>query len=701
MNKLCIRLVSFFIVLVIAALRGPAGAADSIKLLSASVEADRAFPSLSRFVIGGWLLRDEFGLAPPYAEEIKPGAYVQGYVLNSGSQPAQVTAVLLDGIDLAKHIVPDQIDRGGIQAASYHLNKPERTPKDVAARLDEMGEPLWYQVRPNPVPPGGVAEVTVRLRRVPAAKSLSVGVTTAGGASQKASASPAAAPRLRIASVNFDKAIGRIYLYLRHEDGKEFRLKTLQLDGVPVSLPAGAWLDSQSAFLPVEAPLPKAWEYGSFHYVAATAEDGSIARAVVRARDDFYALGMWGYRHDGNSPEERARGVSRVFAENLFNTHMRMAGEQSGFLVSGEGMKMLDGLGMRVMSSDPNPDDIRNPIVYCRFLYDEPDAHDYSVSDLPNEKRLGSLAQGVVERQAKWSNTDRRTLCLLNIDNTYKVDNWITYGRLADINCLDPYYMGEIQLAYNRHPARLPQYTQPMYVWGAAEIARWTSEPRPTHVILCSTSYRSEEGAFRFPTPEENRMQFYLALGAGAKGISYWWFTPYDECYGVGADVAEAKALLRNMAELNAEARAVLPLLARSCPGAVSGTMVDPFVATRPFWLMSRTLFSGTDTAIVTLINREVLSDRQGTVFKLVPKAPLTLTLPGWLKPASAFRVGPAGIAPVELKPEGGKYSAELLDIDIAEMLVITSNPSLMQEVSGRWQEIQPRLKAATAGGKK
>lgn len=675
--------------------------ADSIELLSAAIDPDRAFPSLSRYVVGGWLLRDEYGLAPLYAEEIKPGGYVQGFVLNRGAEAVRMSGVLLDGIDLARHIVPDHIDRAGISAASYRLNKAERTPPEVAARLDALGEPLWYEVRPNPVPPGGVAEVTVRLRRLPSRRALTVGVATAAGEEQKRVASLDAAPRLRIASFSFDRSISRMSLYIRREDGKDFRLKSVLLDGKPAALKPDAWLDSHNAILPVEVTLPARWDHGSFHYVAVTAEDGSIARSVVRARDDFFALGMWGYRHDGNSPEERARGVSTVFAENLFNTHMRMAGEQSGYLVSEEGIAMLDRLGMRVMSSDPNPADIRNPSLFSRFLYDEPDAHDYGVEDLPADKRLGALGQGIVERQQKWTSTDQRSLCLLNIDNTYKVENWLTYGRLADINCLDPYYMGEIQLAYNKHPARLPQYTQPMYVWGAAEIARWTSEPRPTHVILCCTSYRSQDGPFRFPTPEENRMQFYLALGAGAKGISYWWFTPYDECYGVGADVSEAKALLRNMAELNAEARAVLPLLARSCPGAVSGTMVDPYAAVRPFWLMSRTLLCGTDTAIVMLINREVLSDRVGTVYKPIPKAPITLSLPKWLKPAAAFRVGPAGVSSIELKPEGGTYTTDLRDLEIAEMLIVTSNPSLQQEVASRWEALQPRLKAATAGGAK
>ena len=104
-------------------------------------------------------------------------------------------------------------------------------------------------------------------------------------------------------------------------------------------------------------------------------------------------------------------------------------------------------------------------------------------------------------------------------------------------------------------------------------------------------------------TPEEKRIEFYYALAAGAKGISYWWFTPYGRYIGCGASDPSAKSMMQEMARLNAEARAVMPLLATACPGAISGSKIDPFASSSPPWLMVRTLFAGTHTAILILIN--------------------------------------------------------------------------------------------------
>ena len=154
-----------------------------------------------------------------------------------------------------------------------------------------------------------------------------------------------------------------------------------------------------------------------------------------------------------------------------------------------------------------------------------------------------------------------------------------------------------------------------------SEIARWACEPKPLHVILNSVSFREDDRAFRYGTPEEKRIEFYYALSAGARGISYWWFTPYGECRGCGSKEPAARLMMQEMARLNAEARSLEPLLAQSCPGAISGTKLDPFTKTLPYWLMARTLFVGNHTAIIILINRDHASDRIGTIYEPIPKA--------------------------------------------------------------------------------
>lgn len=674
----------------------PAPGAD-LHATSAAFVPDREFPHLIRYCVEGWSLRDELGYTRQYAEEVRPGAVLHLFLQNRSRQPISITRVLLDGIDLSRHLAPrpSHQERGGVHAASFLLNDAATTPPAVRDRLEALGAPLWYQVRPNPVPPGGFTEVMVRLRRLPRVRHLKLGAASAAGETATATLSPARPAAVRIAAVNFGEGIGSLFLYLRREDGREFTLQSVHLDGTEVALPAHAPRHSFHGFLPVVVPLKPAWEFGSFHHIQATSRDGAVAATVLRARDPFFALGMWGYRNRGSTVEEQARDTSAAFRDHLFNTHMGMAGRQTGYLESKAGLQMLQEMGLRLMARTPDADTMRHPNLYARFLMDEPDAQDYSVDQLPPERRLGSFAQGLVERQQEWTTRDPRSLILLNVNLTYKPENWLVYGQLPDILCLDPYYQGVLHGILRGHPGRYEAFSHPYFVYAASEIARWASEPRPFHVILNSVFHVDREDpkrSFRYGTPEEKRIEFYYALAAGAKGISYWWFTPYGEYRGCGSDEPEAQAMMREQARLNAEARALEPLLATACPGAASGLKADPFTTAAPQWLMVRTLFVGTDVALILLINRDHLSDRIGTLYQPIPKARVTFQAPPWLQPTHAFRLAGGGVSPVALSRSEAGYVAPLENIELTEGLLLTTNPALADEVRARYQQLRPQL---------
>lgn len=677
----------------------PAALSQPAQLSGGVFIRDRMLPEMLTYTMGGWRLRVEMGFARPDGSDLPHGAVVRFFVRNTSAQPLEVTGVWLEGVDLAKQIVPKHKEHGGTPSAGYLLNSEEDTPPDVRARLDSLGRPVWYQVRPDPVPPGAVAEVNIRLQAQPQQNRLRVRLSGEGWTTAELTVRTADDPVLRLAGVNFSPDIRRLYLYLRRLDGQEFRIRQVRLDGRTLPLPASV-PGSSKGFLPLALDLPAPLEFGSFHFFEVTDSTGQTARNVVRARDDYFALGMWGYRNDGNTVAERARDTCRAFRDHLFNTHMLMAGEQSGYLVgSDEGFALLQEMGLRVMSRDPTRQDIRSPWTYARFVMDEPDAHDYFASDLqPADLRLGSMGQGVVARQRNWTLRDHRTLCLLNIDNTYVPFNYLTYGSIPDILALDPYYIENLRGVYEKNPERISQFFTPMYVMGTAEYARLAAEPRPTHVILNSTSYRfPDQEPFRFPTPEEKRVEFYMALGTGTKGISYWWFTPIGECYGCGSREPEAQALMRELARLNAEARTLLPELGVACAAAQPGSLRDPFASMRPFWVIARTLFAGPDTAIVTLFNRNHSSDRHGTIFQPVEKATMTFTPPSWLDVKSAFRVDGGKLTPLDVKREGDSLTLELGRLDLGDMVVLTSDPSLHGKARERWAALEPMLKSVLA----
>jgi hypothetical protein len=214
-------------------------------------------------------------------------------------------------------------------------------------------------------------------------------------------------------------------------------------------------------------------------------------------------------------------------------------------------------------------------------------------------------------------------------------------------------------------------------------------------------SYRGDDFTFRYGTPEEKRIEFYYALAAGAKGISYWWFTPYGTYKGCGADEPGAKAMLAELGQLNAEARSILPLLARSHPAAVGGDKSEPLATALPFWLKPRTLIAGTDTALVVLVNRDHASDRVGTLYEPIPKATITFDVPPWLQPVDAFRLTRDGVVPASFTREDSEPSVqedpprlklELRDVQLTEILVLTERAGLEKETARRFEELHARL---------
>ncbi|MDH7568761.1 MAG: hypothetical protein QHJ73_04160, partial [Armatimonadota bacterium] len=524
-----------------------AWAAPGLRVTSAALLPDRLFPHLIRYCVEGSELREEAGLPNEFADPERRGAVLHLFVRNQGREPVEVKQVLLDGLDLSKHLLPLYREHEGLRAASFLLNDPRTTPPTVRDQLEALGAPQWYQVRPNPVPAGGIAQVTVRLRRLPRGKTLSLAAGASGA--------PAVGTRLRadrpaqlsLASVGFPEGGDRLFLYLRHAEGKEFLLRSVRLDGTETAVAPDQPRRNFAGFLPVVVTLPAAWEVGSFHHLQATTNEGEVAAAVVRAQEPFFALGMWGYRNYGETLPQRARDTCSAFRAHLFNTHMGMAGEQTGYLESAAGLQLLQEMGLRLLARAPDALTCGYPRLYARFLLDEPDVQDYFVNNLPDDRRLGCYGQALADRQRQWVAADPRTPTLLNVDLTYKPENWLVYGQLPDILAIDPYYQELLRGAYWKHPGRFGPLSHPYFVFACSEIARWAGEPRPLHVILNAISYRDPRDpaqTFRYGTPEEKRVECYYALAAGVRGISYWWFTPYGEYRGCGADDPGARAMM-------------------------------------------------------------------------------------------------------------------------------------------------------------
>ncbi len=675
------------ILFALAAAWAAAGAAADWTVQCAAFVPDKDFSALYPYFHEGWGVKDELGQPKSYTPAVKRGAYVHVFVRNAGAAAQPIERIALNGIDLSQQLAPRGAARHGLRPAHFLLNDASVTPPTVRERLQALGAPVWWRAQPNPVPPGGLAQITIRLRRLPRVRVLEVGLGRAARAALPTDR-PAA---FRVAGAAFDEGLKGLCVYLRHDRRPDFALKRLLVDGRPCRLPAGAGAKAHFGFLPAAADLARPLTRGAFVSIVAETDRGETAAAVVRAAEPFFALGMWGYRNDGLDLPDMVEDCLKTFQAHLFNTHMGMAGAHTHFLRSEAGLRLLKRYGLRLMARAPKPSDIGSPLLYARFLHDEPDCTDYRVK-LPYDQRVGCFAQALAERQRGWTRQDPATRCLLNVDMTFKPENWLTYGQLPDIFALDPYFQNRLRDAYFRHPRLLRQFTDPYYIFAVAEIARSACAPHPLHIILNSTSYRGKDGRFRWGTPEEKRAEFYYALAAGARGISYWWFTPYGTYMGCGAAEPGAHAMLQEMARLNAEARCAAEWLERACraPGGDRG----PLLLTQPAWLFGRVLYAGRDAALLVLINRDMACDRQGTVVQPIPRARVVFRPPAWLKPASVFRFGPDGPTRLEAARAGDALRLDLREVKLTELIVVSSRASAEADAARRWRALQPRLQA-------
>ncbi len=636
------------------------------ELLGTVYQPDRPFPRFLPLWSEGWAIRDAAGDPVVMARDDMPlGAHVQAYVFNPGPETVTVGDVAVEGVSLTEAIVFAKEKTSGFFPASVKFSN---LPQDARDRLSRAGEPVWWKVDPPVLPPGATAELTLRLRRAPAGGEIRL--TVAAGKTELAATCHTKPPLHVFSSITCPDRLDSVTLIVQGPRGRGDKPSRLLIDGADVSANARVEFDAATGVTVAVVRLDRPFERASYHTFRAIFQDSSAIAGVRCWRDDF-VYGMWGYLNQGETPEERARFfLNDLHAHNLNAIMYSYTQDVRDLITTPAGREYFRSLGMRAMLTGPGR--ITDPI--CYFLMDEPDAHDFAVRDLPPMERLGSLGQALVQHARQLREEEPSTPHMLNIDNTYKPENWYMYARLADICCADPYYQEQQKIVWNERPGWAGAFTKPTYVQAVSTICHSTCAPRPLHIILNSVRHDNAKTPFRFATPAEKRVELYYALGSGVRGISYWWYTPYDEFYGVGGKSEDAAALYREIGRLGAEARTVGPLLLDAAPVELS--------VRAPARLWVRTLLSGHDSVVLFAVNEGIASDRQGTVVVPIEKADVEVALPAWLRPDDAFEVTAAGIRDVDWKDADGHVSLAFGRTQLTRLVVLTRDASLRKRLA-------------------
>ena len=683
MHRLVISLVALWLV------GGIAWAAPQV--VGTSYFADTPFPQFMDMWHEGWSLKDDQGNKLIYARPDMPlGGYLFVYYKNTGQQEIKLTDVMLEGVKLSEGLgVTEKPEKAEVQyGASVLLSKLPKAQTDL---LESAGRPLWWKVDPLVLSAGAIGKVVIRLKRDPKPGAVKVGLVSEQGTTEATVEVGKKQPRF--ATIAFATDLKHVYLYARHPRGAGIKPNRILLDGKDVTKSCRIVSDPTLGLVPVVLTLPQPLGWMSYHHFTASYRDGTAAMAGIRAWAPDFVYGMWGASlKGGDTSEALAKRYLTDWAEHNVNCHMGMSsGPAHDYFSSDEGWDLTERLGIGRMITWPKPG--RRPVFF--FLMDEPDAHDAATRELKAADRLGSLAQYLVTWVDVLRKRGPETPGLLNIDNTYMPENWYVYHQLPDIPCIDPYFPEQLDYAFNGHPEGLPLAEKACsYVWAVSSISQSSCQPKPLHVILCSTKYYSQDRTYegRFPTPEEECLQMHYAIAAGAKSISHWWFSPDTYCRGTGADDPAARALWNEIGLLGAQMRTAGPLITRSCP-------VPMNLTTTP-GLWARALLSGDDTLLIVVANDTIISKREGTEVKPLEMAKVTFPIPYWMIRGDEFEITPEGIKDVVPELEAGHetrtgrwvpgtavFTFDLGTVEVARLLVLSSNRKLRGKLEKLYQE--------------
>ncbi|MGQ9455634.1 MAG: hypothetical protein ACUVRS_04265 [Armatimonadota bacterium] len=636
---------------------------------------DKPFPEYMHLWQEGWSFKDEEGNKLIYATPNMPlGGYVFLFYRNTNKIRVTVRDLVYQGIPLSKALVKNEEPKRA-EDKFYSSILFSKLPKQQIQTLKTLGWPVWWKAEPASVEPGDYGKITLRLRRVPKSARLQIDVLFEEGRLSTSVYTTRVYPRFSTIAFSPDLAI--VYLYPNYPKQNVMPRKVYIDDMDVTNLATVSWdrsLNTAAVVIKLKNPL----EWMSYHNYRVVYEDGAVAQYGLRTWAREMVYGMWSSPGSGEDPETATKTFIEDYVRHNINCVMPyVVGVCADFFNSDAGWDYCEKMGVGRMTHWP---DGKHRAVFT-FAMDEPDANDASCHELDPKDRLGLLGQYLSNWTRILREADPHTPILLNINNTYKPENWYTYHQLADVPAMDPYYTEQQDLSVRNDPYYFAYHTRPTYVQAVCTISQFAGQPNPLHVILCSTRYANDQGyEGRFSTPEEKRMEVYYAIGSGVKGISYWWFAYDRYCRGLSEGTQEAKALWKEIGLLGAEIRTAGPLITISSPASI------PTRASRFIWV--RTLLCGTNTIGIVCVNENVACDRLGTIVKPIENAKVVVQLPSWLIPESVFEVTYDGLKELKWTANGRELTVEFDNINISRFVLVTSDIQLKNRLQERYDKM-------------
>lgn len=521
------------------------------------------------------------------------------FLTNRGTEPVSVLPPVVNGFDCAA------------------LGRDENRPRDI----------LWYRCRPSTIAPGEIADLMIVLPQrtdKPAVVELS---TSSGQKLRKTIR--CVTEQMRFQAIVFSRDLRTVDLYIRWADpSKMSSLRKVRLDGRDVGRLSKPWpARSADGLAYTRISLPEPLGENTFHVLEVEAEGGLSTAYQIRAIPAEFTIGIYGACHPQNIEDWAAHGCDHHISFHPIPLDLMDALAASGMTGGPKYIKehliVRDEAKVAVFDEDAARSTFAEvtlkPNILYHHLADEPDVADHYAG-----RWLGSTAMELAARAEFCEKHDPGRYTFVQIDNTFRPDNYRVYGESADVLATHRYSLGN----YLKTEAGIEGFTRPAFLEDMLETTsrfRAATEPRP-HFMLTHFFNLGPQRSGRPPTIEEMRLQCYIMLGEGARGIIHYIHSG-SSGKGEGGRTPE---LWDAMTGLHEEIRRVGDV-------TVSGTPVPQSWATASTPnVIARALLCGDEMAVV-LINRSHRSSLDR--FTAVPMCNVVVSLrvPPWID-ASALR---------------------------------------------------------------
>ncbi len=627
------------------------------------------------------------------------GCNIHAYLKNTGASPVTVSSVSLEGYNLATVL---KLNTGVHDARSIYFYW-DNPPQDIL----NAGEPVWYKVDPSTaIPAGGVAQVVVRLRSVPLTNPVTLSIATTGGTVNASIAAEANAPQ--VASVGFSQDRRKVYLHWRRNGGAA--PATIKMDNTDVTAQAVTVGDPNVNYAATILSFPTPLNGMSYHVYQGVYADGKTATASVRTWVNKFIHGTYN-TFDLDTNYTIADWIAESSDHGINNCQVSVGNVVSYMNTTGGSADCL-ARGYGYTTGDKTKFDTRGNGPDMFFINDEIDAEESNMERtfcgtgfrLPCGKSpMGVLAMRSIAEGEALRAIRPLTPTSINMNGSFKPENYYAYGQAVDILQVDPYYQRRLQDVYWRDQNVIPVYEKATYIYAVAKAVARAAEPNPSNVILYSCAWKCMDTdacdpehvgeIWPFADPETKRIEAYYALAAGTKGLCYWWLNSGGwPAHGLADQSTQAaRDLWKEIGLYGTEIKTLAPQLVTSHP-------VDMTLSpSSNVW--AKALASGTDTIILLAVNDDYSNDTAGFHHNPVANANVVATLPLWMTASpTAFEVRASGLYDVPTALNGNQLTVQLGTLDVTRMIVITTNSTLRPQVQSRYvSEVWPGVCAFAA----